>query len=48
MISKAFPKLSFLADLIPKHISHQYSDEMKGKSEVITLPLFNERRKKMC
>ena len=46
IISKAFPKLSFLADLIPKHIPHQYSEEMNVKSEVITLPVLMKDEKK--
>lgn len=50
IITKAFPKLSFLADLIPKHIPHQYSEEMKGKSEVVTLPVLmkDEKRYSDC
>jgi len=46
IISKAFLKLSFLAALIPKHIPHQYSEEMNGKSEVITLPVLMKDEKK--
>ena len=46
IILKAFPKFSFLADLIPKHIPHQYSDEMTGKSEVVTMPVLMKDEKK--
>ena len=46
IISKAFPKVSFLADLIPKHIPHLYSDEMTRKSEVVTLPVLKKDEKK--
>ena len=46
IISKAFPKLSFLADLIPKHILHQYREQMNRKSEVVTLPVLMKDKKK--
>ena len=35
-----------MADLIPKHIPHQYSDEMTGKPEVVTFPVLMKDEKK--
>ena len=46
IIVDVFPKLNFLADLLPKHIPHQYSDEMKQKSEVVTMPVLMKDEKK--
>ena len=46
IIAKAIPKLSFLAELLPKHIPHQYSEEMKVKLEVLTLPVLMKDKKK--
>lgn len=46
IIAKAIPKLSFLADLLPKDIPQQYSKEMKVKSEVFTLPVLTKDEKK--
>ena len=46
IIAKAIPKLSFLAEVLPKHIPHQYSEEMKVKSEVLTLPVLMKDEKK--
>ena len=34
-----FPALDFLADLLPKHIAHEYSELMKQKSDIITMPV---------
>ena len=50
IVVKVFPALSFLADLVPKHIPHQYSEEMKQKSEVITMPVLmkDEKRYAEC
>ena len=46
IIVKVFPALAFLADLLPKHIPHEYSEEMKCKSEVITMPVLMKDEKK--
>lgn len=46
IIVKEIPQLSFLADLLPKHIPHQYSEEMKEKSEIITMPVLMKDEKK--
>ena len=42
---KVFPALAFLADLLPKHNPHEYSEEMKCKSEVITMPVLMKDEK---
>ena len=46
IIVKVFPKLHFISVLLPKHIPHQYSEEMKLKSEVITMPVLMKDEKK--
>ena len=41
-----FPALDFLADLLPKHIPHEYSELMKQKSDIITMPVLMKEEKK--
>ncbi len=41
-----FPALHFLADLVPEHIPHEYSELMKQKSSVITMPVLMKDEKK--
>ena len=38
---QTFPKFKFLNKVTPKHILHQFSDEMAKKSTIITLPIIN-------
>ena len=40
------PALNFLANLLPKHISHEYSELMKQKSDIITMPILMKDEKK--
>ena len=41
-----YPALDFLADLLPKHIPHEYSELMKQKSDIITMPVLMKDEKK--
>ena len=41
-----FPELDFLVDLLPKHIPHEYSELMKQKSDIITMPVLMKDEKK--
>lgn len=41
-----FPAFNFLADLVTKYISHEYSGLMKQKSNVITMPVLMKDEKK--
>ena len=46
IIVEFFPALDFLADLLPKHIPHEYSELMKQKSNIITMPVLMKDEKK--
>ena len=41
-----FPSLSSLKGIVPKHIRHQYSEEMGKPSEILGLPVvpFNQNK----
>ena len=41
-----FPALGFIDNFLPKHISHEYSDAMKQKSNIITMPVVMKDEKK--
>lgn len=36
-----FPEFKFLRGIIPEHIPHQYSQEMKQKSTIVSMPIIN-------
>lgn len=42
-----FPALGFIDNFLPKHISHEYSDAMKQKSNIITMPVLMKYEKKI-
>lgn len=41
-----FPEFKFLRGIIPEHIPHQYSQEMKQKSTIVSMPIINANEAK--